>query len=121
MLVYRQPSSQPLYLLASPLPVHSGSQAESARAVIFLADLEQTFTQEFGGFLSLFGLTQSEARVATALAVGIELKKFAAINSISDHTVCAHLKSVMGKMGVHRQIDVVRLVMAGALIRWPAQ
>ncbi len=66
-------------------------------------------------------MTHSEARLATALAVGIELKKFAAINSISDHTVRAHLKSVMGKMGVHRQIDVVRLVMAGALIRWPPQ
>lgn len=58
----------------------------------------------------LLGLTPAEARLALALAEGRTVKAFAAGEGSSWHTVRTHLRSLMGKTGCHRQIELVQLV-----------
>lgn len=58
----------------------------------------------------LFDLTPAEAGVARRLALGLSLAEIAAETKTSDWTVRSHVKAIFGKLGVGRQVDVVRLL-----------
>jgi DNA-binding CsgD family transcriptional regulator len=62
---------------------------------------------------SLYHLTPAEERLATLLAQGESLKEAAEGLGISRNTAATQLKSVFQKTGVHRQSDLVRLVLGG--------
>jgi len=57
-----------------------------------------------------FQLTQAEARIALFLASGGSVKEYAAVSDVSEGTVRVHLKAIFAKTGVHRQMDLVRLL-----------
>lgn len=63
----------------------------------------------------LFDLTPSEARITRAVAGGLTLEVAAREFGVSGETVRSQLKTAMGKMGVGRQVDLVRLVLGAAL------
>ena len=63
---------------------------------------------------SLFDLTPAETRVVRAVAGGATLKDHAAAAGLSVETVRSQLKVAMGKVGVDRQVDLVRLVLGAA-------
>lgn len=56
------------------------------------------------------GLTETEARLAMALAQGLSLKDFAQAQGCSWHTARTHIRNLMRKTGLHRQRDVAALV-----------
>lgn len=58
----------------------------------------------------LFDLTAAEARVASMVAAGTSVAAAALKLSVTPETIRAHLKSVYAKTGVHRQIDLARLL-----------
>jgi DNA-binding CsgD family transcriptional regulator len=60
---------------------------------------------------SLFGLTASEAAIASALAAGKAPEEIAAGSNIALNTVRAHLKSVFSKTGTRRQAQLVAMLL----------
>lgn len=58
-----------------------------------------------------YALTPTECRVATALATGMTVREIAVSTGRSENTVRWHVKNLHSKLGVHRQADVVRLVL----------
>lgn len=63
----------------------------------------------------LFDFTPTEARVAAAIGEGKTIETIAAAGGVSRETVRSHLKAVLAKAGVSRQVDLVRLL-AGTIL-----
>lgn len=59
---------------------------------------------------SLYGLTDTEARLASAIAAGHSLESAAASLHMRIGTARCHLKAIFSKTGVNRQQDLVRLL-----------
>jgi DNA-binding CsgD family transcriptional regulator/PAS domain-containing protein len=59
----------------------------------------------------LFGLTPSEAALATLLADGMTLTEAAVKLKVTEHTTRAVSKRIFAKTGVNRQADLVRLIL----------
>ena len=59
----------------------------------------------------LKGLTSAELTLALAVARGSTLAAYARLRGISLHTVRAHLKIIFQKTGIHRQAELVGLVL----------
>jgi DNA-binding NarL/FixJ family response regulator len=55
------------------------------------------------------GLTQREREVLTLLCEGLSTGEMAARLGVSGSTVQAHIKSVFAKLGVHSQVEAVRV------------
>lgn len=60
--------------------------------------------------LQMMGLTAAEARIAIAIGSGQSPAEAAETFHVSLGTVRVQLKSIFGKLGLHRQSDLVRLV-----------
>lgn len=63
---------------------------------------------------ALYGLTQAEARVMAALALGETVDRIALAHGVRTSTVRAQVRSLFEKTGVNRQSDLVRLALTGA-------
>jgi DNA-binding CsgD family transcriptional regulator len=62
----------------------------------------------------LFSLTATEAKVALAVAAGHDYRNTARQFRMSMNTVHTHMRHIFRKLGVHRQADLVRvLIRAG--------
>jgi DNA-binding CsgD family transcriptional regulator len=57
----------------------------------------------------LYGLTDAEHELCVGLAAGRRLKDWARLRGVTLNTARAQVKSVLGKMGVTGQQDVVRI------------
>lgn len=70
---------------------------------------------------ALFGLTPSEAAVATALALGHSTAEIALALGVQANTVLAHVKKVLTKTGTRRQAQLVSLLLRSvAVVQTPA-
>ena len=67
------------------------------------------------GFSRAFGLTPAEQRLAHYLATGGRLRSAAQSFGVSPHTVRNQLHSVFAKVGVQRQVDLMRLILVGCV------
>lgn len=63
-----------------------------------------------GTLPQLYGLTESEAKLAVALARGITLRDYAATSGIKVTTAKTHLQRALQKTGTRRQIELVQLL-----------
>lgn len=62
--------------------------------------------------MQLFRLTPAEARLARAIAQGVSPEEYASESDIAMPTVRTQLRSIFAKTAVHRQLDLVRLLVA---------
>jgi len=62
--------------------------------------------------LERFGLTAAEARVAAAITGGLSVRDTSRLLNISPNTVRKYLQIVFQKVGVRRQVDLVRVILA---------
>ena len=62
--------------------------------------------------LKALGLTTAEHDLVALMLQGLRLKEIAARRSVTLHTVRSQLAASMDKLGVHRQSDLVREVLA---------
>jgi DNA-binding NarL/FixJ family response regulator len=60
----------------------------------------------------IFGLTEREAAVLQALVRGQDTRGIAVQLEIGLETVKTHLRHIMLAVGVHRQTDLIRLVLS---------
>ena len=84
-----------------PAPIeHSGLLILIARPIDQIDGIEQKLR-------AAFGLSETEAAVAVALAEGLDSTSIAALRRVSIHTVRNQLKSAISKAGLRRQADLV--------------
>jgi DNA-binding CsgD family transcriptional regulator len=62
-----------------------------------------------------FGLSPAEARVAAALMIGKSLSNIAATYGVQITTVRTQLRSILRKVGVKRQFDLVRVLSSAGI------
>ena len=65
-----------------------------------------------GTLRELFGLTQAEAQLATALHAGDNPRRYAERCGRSLHTVRSQLRDLLGKTGTHSQTALLQLLAA---------
>lgn len=110
-----------LQLVVVPLPSWSGPFGMEAASAVFINDEQASATGSFGELLrAVYTLTPTEALLTEALVNGQTIQSYAELRHVSMATARTQMRSVMAKVGVTRQSDLVRVVLTGpALLRWP--
>jgi DNA-binding CsgD family transcriptional regulator/PAS domain-containing protein len=112
----RRESPRPLAARVMPLPQASSWPGDRHPAVLLLiADPAAVITSEPRQLMTLFGLTEREAALASLLAAGRDLNAAAAILGIGRETARTHLSRALDKTECTRQADLVRLVLAASI------
>lgn len=81
---------------------------EDEALLVFLLDPERPVAPNARRLRVLYNLTQAEIRLLGELLKGFDLSEISACLNLSIHTVRAQLKSVMRKVGVTRQAQLLR-------------
>jgi len=101
----------PFALFVAPLVLEEDEPiAAHARVIVVVHDLAEQRCAEAEMLVSLYGLTETEARLASALSGGHSLQSAAALLGMQPGTARTHLKQIFRKLGVNRQQDLVRLL-----------
>jgi DNA-binding CsgD family transcriptional regulator len=107
MVIRRSDGVPPYVLTVTPLPA---DLVDGRRfAMIVLVDPARHCPSE-RDLTELFGLSPAEARLAAALLMGKSLSNIAATSGVQITTVRTQLRSILGKVGVKRQFDLVRML-----------
>lgn len=109
---------QALRLSVMPFPSNRLSQLgldpQSQPAAVVLVDDPELRIRRAGERIGLlYGFTPAELRLALEIARGDGRRRAAERCGISDTTARAHLSSIFEKTGVHRQAELVRLLIGG--------
>lgn len=78
--------------------------------VCLIEDLDQSKISEPENVAQTFGLTKSQAMLASMLADGMSLREAAELRSVSYETARSHLRSIFAKTGTGRQSELVALI-----------
>ena len=109
--VSRRNGGPPYAVFIAPLNVADEQlTAAQAKVLVVVHDTAARTRLKPGVLTGLYGLTEAEARLASALAAGHSLESAAALLGITLATVRSELKLVFRKLGVTRQQDLVRLL-----------
>jgi len=103
---------EPSFRVTVVVPELSESEAYFAGPFVLLL-LERTdpsLRPAADALRTAFALTESEVRLARALAAGTSLSEAAASHNITRETARTQLKRVFAKVGVHRQAELVAKV-----------
>lgn len=101
-----------LGLLVKSMPLTDRYQADvSPSVIIYVGDSAQRNLAQEGFIAQLFGLTPTEAFLATLLANGFTLAEAAAKLGVTENTIRGYAKKIFAKTGVSRQADLVRLIL----------
>jgi DNA-binding CsgD family transcriptional regulator len=102
--------SRPLRLHVAPLPPTHIPGGGNFAAIGFISDPDDTPSLPEDMLRELYGLTQSEARLASQIAAGVSLSDAANCIGVSRETVRTQLKSIFQKTGTRKQSDLIRLI-----------
>jgi len=112
----RSPTEEHLGLLvrgiASPTPYVS--DASPAVIVHISGDTSERPIERL--VTKIFDLTPAEAQLATLLAMGYSLSQAAERLDLKESTVRTYCKAILGKVGVGRQADLVRLILRSVAV-----
>jgi DNA-binding NarL/FixJ family response regulator len=108
MLVGRRGGRVAYILTVAPLGVELAVY-ERPLAMILVADPDARSPSEMD-LAEFFGLSQAESRVAAALLAGKKLREVAADSGVQITTVRTQLSSVLRKVGVTRQTELIRVL-----------
>jgi DNA-binding CsgD family transcriptional regulator len=98
----------PPYVLAV-MPLQAAPVDDRRLAMIIVVDPARYVPSE-RDLTDLYGLSPAEARVAAALMTGKSLADIAAVSGVQITTVRTQLRSILRKVGVKRQFDLVRIL-----------
>lgn len=112
VVVSRRADGPPYLLTISP--ARSGDDtvgaASDAAVIVFIRDPLRSGRLAPEVLEEAYRLTAAEAALATALFDGMTVRQFAQDRGVTLATARTQLASVMQKMGVHRQTDLIRLL-----------
>ena len=115
-----QPSGEdsvagPLVLHACPVPPDLTTwDTRGVAARVLLTEPHSVGPIDAAPIAMTYGLTRTESRVAALLAEGAAVSEIAATTGRKESTVRWHVRNLHSKLGVHRQADLVRLVLSTA-------
>lgn len=98
------------------VPFHAGEEYGAARPDMVLY-LRREGKEDGAGddvrqsLAAMFGLTATEADIALGLAAGRTMTAVAKDLNLSEHTVRSYSKAIYAKLGVRRQVDLVRMLL----------
>lgn len=107
--VPRDDGGRDLILMIGPL---SPETQGFARVLVLIADPDRRNVSDCGLLARVFGLTPTEARLASLLAEGLRPDDIARTLGISGTTVAFHLKNLFSKTATNRQSDLVALILS---------
>lgn len=119
ILVPRERSDAPSYsVVVMPLhalDIHGFSNAASdmPAAALFIVDPADLPLPRDAFLMRLYGLTPAEARLVRGLVAGDRIADLAPRLGVSRNTLRSQLQQVFGKTGVHRQAELVRMILTG--------
>jgi DNA-binding CsgD family transcriptional regulator len=115
MTAPRRSGKRPFSILVSPLQRAQFLLAKSRPAVcVVISDPERKTMLPDVMLRSLYGLTQTESRLASYLANGVPLRTAAADLRITYKTARTHLASIFRKTATSRQAELVTLLLSHA-------
>lgn len=88
-----------------------------AQVALYIYDPEQALVIDQRALTAIYNLTDSEARVAIDIALGLDPQFIAKRDNRSAHTVRAQLKSVFDKTRCHRQNQLAALILQSPAAR----
>lgn len=108
--------------LAVPAPGHSAipplaEMAGGPSVLLVLSDPEFRPELPIDALMRVFDLSPAEAHLARDLAHGSSVIEYAEAHRFSIETVRTRVKAVFQKTGVHRQADLVRLLVTSVVAR----
>ena len=110
--VLRRTGATPLKITIIPVPREHGLSSLEASALVFISDPALQIRSRYSVLQQLYGLSPTEARLASALVQGLELREIAGVLSMAYETARFHLKRLMIKTGTRRQMDLIRLILS---------
>jgi DNA-binding CsgD family transcriptional regulator len=121
LLIERAPPDEPLHALISPLdarhrPPNARGDARGT-AMLVLIDPQSSRRGVETRLVALFGLTPTEARVASEVDKGHHPRDIADTLQILPSTVRTHLHHVFAKTATRRQSELMRLMAQLAIMR----
>jgi DNA-binding CsgD family transcriptional regulator len=113
--VHAPDDGRPIQVLHAPLDWGKRQTLAAARFAHahFIADPTQSSDDPVQMLGELFGLTKSEARLATLLLADCSLQEAAARLGITETTARGVLKSIFAKTQTNRQADLLRMLLRG--------
>jgi DNA-binding CsgD family transcriptional regulator len=90
-----------------------GAFGERPQILATLFDPNQVASLDPFALANMFGLTPTEAKIATQLAEGLRAENIASANGTQIGTVRSQINKVLTKFGVTRQAEVVRILQQG--------
>ena len=93
--------------------LHGG---DSSPAIVVYVSLGRSAQPLERLVMQLFELTPSEAHLATLLATGFSLAEAAVKLKLTENTVRTYCKTIMSKVGVSRQTDLVALILRSVAV-----
>ena len=109
MMVRRALVSPRLHLHVSPV---NHARATRVGALLLVVDPADRAVVDPMFVTSALGLTLAEGHIAVSLAQGKSVRDLAIETGRSEGTVRWHIKRIHTKLGISRQVDLVRLVLA---------
>lgn len=109
-LEIRRAGRAPLRVRFAPIPTSSLWEGPVC-AALHLHDAGPRAAPDLAALQRQFGLTEAEARTAIACARGLAPQAIAARDGRSVHTVRTQLKAAFRKTGVHRQTELMKLLL----------
>lgn len=107
--VSRSSGRLPLAVYVGPLNVVDEElNAAQAKVLVMAHDTGEQRAADPVMLTSLYDLTETEARLASALSAGHSIESAASLLRMQPATARTHLKKVFQKVGVNRQQDLVR-------------
>lgn len=105
-----------LSLMVAPLDSALTDDPQPAGSVaLYLCDPDSSFNLPTESLRTLYDMTPTEASVAIALVNGQSPNQISEQHGVSVDTVRSQLKSIYLKMGVKKQQDVIRTLLAGVM------
>lgn len=111
-LVPRGAERLPLICAFYPVPGDRSGFAghQSPTAAVLIKDPQATVSDGIETFTCAFGLTRAEARLIGLLLEGRGLFEAADHLGVTRNTARTHMRNIYGKVGMHRQSDLIGLV-----------
>ncbi|HEX7926397.1 MAG TPA: LuxR C-terminal-related transcriptional regulator, partial [bacterium] len=116
-VILRRPSGKPPFAVhVAPLGRDNPYWSRGHRAAVgvFVDDPDRGVPDIAERLRAMFGLTEAEARVASALAEGLSPAEIAKRHGTQTKTVRTQLESIHAKLGVRRQAQAVQRILGVA-------
>lgn len=114
MALPRPSARRPLAIVAEPLsPAHGEAlDARTAHGAILFIGADRDSRPPVERLALVYGLTQTEARIASRIAAGDSVAEAARALGVAENTAKTHVKAVYEKIGVTRQTHLIRRIYA---------